>query len=143
MSENVKFCANSLFISPVSEDTVSSLISRLKATNAFGIDDVSYNLIKRCKQHLFHPLCYLINLSFERGIFPDKCKTAIIRPVYKKGNPNEHSNYRSISLLSSFSKIFELALRDQLMSFCLLNNVISSAHGFTAGRSTETEKSKT
>jgi hypothetical protein len=34
-------------------------------------------------------------------------KYSIIKPLYKKGNKKDVSNYRPISLLTSFSKILE------------------------------------
>ena len=41
------------------------------------------------------------------GIFPDILKTGIVSPVYKKGNPQLLDNYRPISTLPIFSKLFE------------------------------------
>ena len=49
----------------------------------------------------------MINESFVRGIFPDKLKIAKVIPVFKKGLTTKKSNFRPISLLSIFSKIFE------------------------------------
>jgi hypothetical protein len=44
-------------------------------------------------------------------------KIAKIRPVHKKGNRHEISNYRPISVLSIFSKIFEKMVYIRLVSF--------------------------
>jgi hypothetical protein len=41
------------------------------------------------------------------GIFPERLKFAEVRPVFKKGDKTEFTNYRPISLLTSFSKIIE------------------------------------
>jgi hypothetical protein len=40
------------------------------------------------------------------GIFPDRLKYATILPIYKKGDKNLISNYRTISILISINKIF-------------------------------------
>ena len=53
------------------------------------------------------PISKLINTSFDSGVFPDFCKTAKVIPIFKKGDPLNCTNYRPISLLSIFSKIFE------------------------------------
>jgi hypothetical protein len=37
-------------------------------------------------------------------------KFSIIKPTFKKGNKMNLTNYRPISLLTSFSKVFEKAL---------------------------------
>ena len=44
------------------------------------------------------------------GTFPSVLKTGIVSPVYKKGNPQQFDNYRPISTLSIFSKLFEKAI---------------------------------
>ena len=44
------------------------------------------------------------------GTFPSVLKTGIVSPVYKKGNPQQFENYRLISTLSIFSKLFETHL---------------------------------
>jgi Notch-like protein len=40
------------------------------------------------------------------GIFPTRLKYAEVTLIFKKGDKNITSNYRPISLLTSFSKIF-------------------------------------
>jgi hypothetical protein len=41
------------------------------------------------------------------GVFPTALKHSIITPLHKRGDKNNVTNYRPISLLISFSKIFE------------------------------------
>ena len=43
----------------------------------------------------------------DQGIFPDELKIGQVIPVYKKGNKEHLENYRPISILPAFSKIFE------------------------------------
>ena len=47
--------------------------------------------------------------SFEKGIFPESLKRAKVIVLYKGGSRSDPANYRPISLLSVFSKIFEKA----------------------------------
>ena len=63
------------------------------------------------------PLTKLVNLSFEKGIFPESLKRAKIIVLYKGGSWSDPANYRPISLLSVFSKIFENAMLSRLLSF--------------------------
>ena len=60
---------------------------------------------------------YIINLSLEKGIFPDLLKMAKVLPLFKKGNVEMFSNYRPISLLTCFSKIFEKVAYNQLIDY--------------------------
>ena len=66
------------------------------------------------------PLHYLINLSLETGFVPYELKLAKIVPVFKDGNSHEFTNYRPISLLSFFSKLFEKIVSRQLIRFFLV-----------------------
>ena len=43
----------------------------------------------------------------QTGEFPDSLKVGKITPVFKKGNQEEFENYRPISTLPIFGKIFE------------------------------------
>ena len=51
-------------------------------------------------------------MSFEEGIFPSILKTTMILPIYKKGAKEDVKNYRLISILSPFGKIFEMIFLD-------------------------------
>jgi Notch-like protein len=46
-------------------------------------------------------------MSLETGIFPDQQKEAKIIPIFKTDEADIFTNYRPISILSSFSKIYE------------------------------------
>ena len=51
------------------------------------------------------------------GNFPDILKYADITPVFEKINTVDKTNYRPISTLSNFSKVFEKLIDDQINSF--------------------------
>jgi hypothetical protein len=41
------------------------------------------------------------------GIFPDRLKYAVVKPILKNGGKRDVSNYRPVSLLPAFSKVLE------------------------------------
>ena len=71
-------------------------------------------------------LALLVNQSFQTGIFPDKLKIAKVITLFKKGNPELPSNYRPISLLPIFSKIFEKLMYRRLYRFLEIHDVLFS-----------------
>ena len=62
----------------------------------------------------------MYNLSFEKGIVPDKLKTAKVIPVYKGGDSCLPQNYRPISLLKVFDKLLEKLMAVRLNRFSYL-----------------------
>ena len=88
-------------------------------------------------QYIFSStLSSIINLSFETGIFPDLCKVAKVIPIYKKENPLLCENYRPISLLPVFSKIFEKTIYTRMYAYLIEKNMIYNRQfGFRANHS--------
>ena len=73
----------------------------------------------------------------ETGSFPEVLKTAKITPIYKKGNREFLENYRPISTLPIFGKIFEKVLYKRLYNFLVSKNILSeNQFGFRKGHST-------
>jgi len=58
------------------------------------------------------------------GVFTDRLKYAVVKPIFKKGNEQEISNYRPISLLTSFSKIIERLIYARLNAHIDMNNIL-------------------
>ena len=77
-----------------------------------------------------------MNLSFKTGIFPDLCKLSKIIPIFKKDDPMFCVNYRPISLLPIYSKIFEKLIYTRMYSFLNCNNLVyDKQFGFIAKHS--------
>ena len=62
-------------------------------------------------------MVHIFNLSFFTGIVPDQLKLAKVIPIYKSGDSDLCNNYRPISVLPVFSKLFERIIHDILYSF--------------------------
>ena len=80
----------------------------------------------------------MINESFETGIFPNKLKIAKVIPILEKGLTTKKSNYRPISLLSIFNKIFEKLMYQSLYKFLAAHELLFNLQfGFRSGHSTD------
>jgi hypothetical protein len=58
------------------------------------------------------------------GTFPDRLKYSEIKPIYKKGDKTQITNYGPISLLPVFSKMFEKVLYKRLYNHLSSNNIL-------------------
>ncbi|PNF29254.1 hypothetical protein B7P43_G10478, partial [Cryptotermes secundus] len=128
---------NSMYLFPISEDEIVLVVTKLKGKASAGVDEVPEFLLKACIQCIKKPLTFIFNESLNQGIFPDLLKIAKVRPVYKKGNRQEASNYRPIALLSVFSKILEKIMYSRLVSFTTKYKILTeNQHGFQKNKST-------
>ena len=107
---------NTIFL-PVSSDEVRKLLQQLNPRKAIGDDKIPPALIKVAAEPLSTPLSIATNNSFKQNIFPDNGKVACVKPLDKK-TENKHSisNFRPVSILNTFSKIYEKFSKDFLIS---------------------------
>lgn len=95
-------------------------------------------MIKIAADFIAHVLTELINDSFREGIFPSYLKTAVVKPIYKKNDASKIDNYRAISLLSVFSKIYEKAFHYRLLRHVSDNKILTdNQYGFRPFVSTQ------
>lgn len=128
---------NSIFLTPVNEDCIKKVILSLRNTQSEGYDGISTKILKICKDELVHVLVFLINLSLQTGKFPEKLKVSIVKPLFKKGDKKDMSNYRPIAILPVISKIFEKVMHQQITAFFDKYDLVNkNQHGFQKQKST-------
>jgi len=72
--------------------------------------NVFISLLKISSPYISLPLCHICNKILSSGILPTRLKYAVINPMFKTEGRIDKSNYRTMSLLPSFSKVFKKAL---------------------------------
>ncbi|MCH2389802.1 MAG: hypothetical protein MK234_03870 [Nitrospinales bacterium] len=116
---------------------ILSIIEKLNPKKAHGVDGVSIELIKKCKNEIALPLKIIFEKCLETGSYPSLWKKANIQPVHKKDSRQIATNYRPISLLCICGKFFEKIIFDQMYTFFNDNNLITEHQsGFRPGDST-------
>ena len=122
----------------VSRIFVERELKSLKRRKTAGCDDLPPGILKDAAYALSSPLTHLINLSLTTGLVPNKWKIAKVTPIQKKGNTNDHNNYRPISVRNTCSKILERAVHKQLIDHLETNDLLSKTQfGYRKNRSTE------
>ena len=92
------------------------IIRSLPGKNSCGYDEISTRILKASAPFINSPLCRIINTPLNSGIFPTRLKYSVITPLHKKGDKNIVSNYRPISIFTSFSKIVERIIYSRLLT---------------------------
>lgn len=131
-------CTKSMAIAPVSPSEILLIVLNLRGNSASGFDRVHTKVLKAVAPSIIEPLTYLINLSLHKGTFPELLKKARIIPLHKGGSRVDPANYRPISILSVFSKVFEKPMQQQLLQFLEKKGFLNNRQfGFRPGHSTQ------
>ena len=120
----------------ISRSMISDLIAALNPNKSHGCDDISINMIQISCNQIISPLKIIFETCINTGVYPNLWKMSNICPVHKKGSKNLISNYRPISLLPIFSKLFEKIIFDSLYSYITTNKLLNPCQsGFQKGDS--------
>ena len=118
-----------VFFNFVSKKDILTEIKMLDVSKTIQESDIPVKIIKANENFFAEAICFYFNKSLENGKFPNCLKLANITPVFKKGARTSKTNYRPVSILPVFSKIFERLLSRQLSEF--FDNILSKfQYGF-------------
>ena len=82
-----------------------------------GYGKIPPKLVSLSADVLAKPFMHVVNSGIHSHTFPDCAKVAVVTPVFKKDNRHNKQNFRPISVLNTFSKVFENYLFDQLNTY--------------------------
>jgi hypothetical protein len=117
---------------------IEKIIKSLKPSNTYGYDEISTQILKYSLHMISSPSTYIFNLALSTGIFPARMKYSVVKPLLKKGDKSNMSNYRPISLLTSFSKILEKIIYIRLYKHLITHNILAKEqYGFRENSSTQ------
>lgn len=123
-----------IFLSPSTSQEIEIIIREFENDKA---SDISVTILKKCATLISSHLSGFFNKFMLSGTFPSILKIGKITPIFKKGDPQLFDNYRPISLLPVFGKIFEKLVYSRLYNFLISQNVIfDKQFGFRKNHST-------
>ena len=117
--------SSTMLIRPSDISEIINIVREFSSSKSPGHDDFSPKVLKAVIQYICEPLCYICNLSFTSGCFPDLLKLAKVIPLFKSEDKKLVVNYRPISVLSVFSKVFEKLMHERLYEFLDLNLLLN------------------
>ena len=128
---------DSIFNSEITEEEILRAVRSLKEEKAAGPDGIVPGLFIHSIDLILPIMHKLFNRLFSRGEFPEAWCDSIIVPLHKKGSLNDPANYRGISLLDIFGKIYTSVLNRRVTFYANLYNKISESQaGFRENYST-------
>ena len=112
-------------------------INSLNINKATGYDNTPARFLCITSSVITPYLQIFIDFCFTNGVFPTNSTIAKIVPIFEKGNREDPSNYRPISILTCYSKIFEKIIYYRFISFLNKHKVIQNTqYGFRSEVST-------
>ena len=110
---------------PFTELEIKKCALKLRNNKIFGMDYIINEYIKTSITMLLPIYVQLFNIILETGIIPQRWLEGLIKPLYKKkGSKKDCNNYRGITILSCFSKLFTAVLNDRLQVYLESNKII-------------------
>lgn len=129
-----KPCDTSIFMEDCNNDEINEIIGELENGKS---SDIPIILIKKSAPIISPVMVALYNKHIALGCFPKPLKIGKITPIHKKGNKELIENYRPVSTLPIFGKIFEKIIYKRLYKFFASKGILSeSQFGFRKGHST-------
>ena len=118
-------------------DEVSSTISGLHRNKSCDYEKNVADFFIDAKDFICPYLVQIFNHIFNTGLYPESWCNGVLIPIHKKGDKSNPANYRGITIINVFAKIFSLLLRNRINQWCEENDKFNDAQfGFRENRST-------
>ena len=127
-----------MYLEPPVNTEIFDIIMFLNPKKSCGPDGISRIFVHAAASVIAPILTHFFTFSSNDGIFPSCLKIAKVIPIHKSGSKKLTNNFKPISLLSVFSKIFEKLILKCLTNFLDKHKIIHPhQYGFRKHHSTE------
>ena len=114
LSIKEKMSNNVFSFRKVTYEEILNELNSLDTSKSTQSDDIPFKIIRDNADIFANFILQSFNKCIIDGKFPDQLKKADVSPVFKKGNHNDKTNYRPVSILPSLSKIYERFIYNQI-----------------------------
>lgn len=90
------------------EAEIISIIRSHNSKNSTGYDEIPNRILRHWAFEIRKPCNYIHNSSLSSGIYPEKLTHSLVKPIHKNCDKTKMTNYKTISLVLNFSKLFKL-----------------------------------
>ena len=108
---------NTFDIPAATSGQINKIIKELNAKKATGPDKIPPKIVRLSANIIDSHLTNIINSDLLKDSFSEDAKTASVRPIFKKKERDKIENYRPVSILNCFSKIYEKFLLEAFKPF--------------------------
>jgi hypothetical protein len=119
-------CLYSFDFSDISDRYVFKLLNSLTNESKNDILDFDTKLLRLASRVISPSLTFILNMSLKTGYCPLDFKIARVSPAFKgKGEVNNETNFRPLSVIGHIAKLTEKCVHDQLLNYLIKHRFIS------------------
>ena len=104
-------------------EEINKIIKELDPKKAAGFDEIPPKIVKMSANVIDSHSANIINNDSTKNVFSEKAKVPSVRPIFKKNKREKIKNYRPVSILNCFSKVYEKFLLEKFEPF--INSFLS------------------
>ena len=87
-------------------EKINKIIKELDPKKATDLDKIPPKIVKMSANVIDSHLANIINNDITKNVFSEKAKVASVRPIFKKNECEKIENYRPVTILNCFSKVY-------------------------------------
>ena len=110
--------------SDLTTEEFGTAFKSLKRNKAAVIDTINSNIVLDTNDEIKNILFLICNTALQQATFRNKLKIAKVTPLFKSGDAEKVSNYRSISVLPVFSKILQRSIYNRIYKHLKNHNLL-------------------
>ena len=108
---------NNFTFQTTESSSVLKLLKKIEVNKAADMDNISGIFLKYGADILATLVAQIRDLSIKLSHFPNNCKLAKLKLLYKNGSKTDLKSFRPISLLPIVSKIKEKIIHDEITEY--------------------------